>query len=65
MDARGAKGAWEALVFYVNPEKTDLIRTVAEHAQWFEDHMPWDPKYRKQGRAWDHRERHRCRGRDR
>ena len=49
MDARGAKGAWEALVFYVNPEKTDLIRTVAEHAQWFEDHMPWDPKYRKQG----------------
>ena len=23
MDARGMKGAWEALVFYVNPEKTD------------------------------------------
>ena len=22
MDARGAKGAWEALVYYVNPEKT-------------------------------------------
>ena len=49
MDARGAKGAWEALVFYVNPEKTGAIRTIAEHAQWFEDRMPWDPRYRKAG----------------
>ena len=49
MDARGAKGAWEALVYYVNPEKTETIRTLAEHAQWFEDHMPWDPRFRKAG----------------
>ena len=49
MDARGAKGSWEALVFYVNREKTETIRTLAEHAQWFEDHMPWDPQYRKEG----------------
>ena len=49
MDARGAKGAWEALVFYVNPEKTGAIKTLAANAQWFEDRMPWDPKYRKQG----------------
>ena len=49
MDARGAKGAWEALVFYVNPEKTGAIRTLAANAQWFEDRMPWDPKYRKAG----------------
>ena len=49
MDARGAKGAWEALVFYVNPEKTEAIRLLAEYAQWFEDHMPWDPQYRKEG----------------
>ncbi len=49
MDARGAKGAWEALVYYVNREKTEAIRTLAEHAQWFEDHMPWDPGYRKEG----------------
>ena len=48
MDARGAKGAWEALVFYVNPEKTGAIRTLAENAQWFEDRMPWDPRYRKE-----------------
>jgi dipeptidyl-peptidase-3 len=49
LDARSMKGAWEAIVFYVNPEKTTQIRTIAEHAQWFEDHMPWDPKYRKDG----------------
>jgi dipeptidyl-peptidase-3 len=47
MDARGRKGAWEALVYYVHPEKTAAIRRIAEHAQWFEDRMPWDPKYRK------------------
>jgi dipeptidyl-peptidase-3 len=49
MDARGMKGSWEALVFYVNPEKTAEIRKLAADAQWFEDRMPWDPSYRKQG----------------
>ena len=49
MDARGAKGSWEALVYYVNEAKTEAIRTLAEHAQWFEDRMPWDPRYRKEG----------------
>jgi dipeptidyl-peptidase-3 len=33
----------------VNPEKTAEIKRLASDAQWFEDHMPWDPKYRKQG----------------
>ncbi len=49
MDSRGMKGSWEALVFYVNPEKTAEIRKLAADAQWFEDRMPWDPSYRKQG----------------
>jgi dipeptidyl-peptidase-3 len=49
LDARSIKGAWEAIVFYVNQDKTSQIRTIAERAQWFEDHMPWDPKYRKEG----------------
>ena len=49
LDARGMKGAWEALVFYVNHEKTAEIQKLAADAQWFEDRMPWDPKYRKQG----------------
>lgn len=49
MDARGMKGAWEALVYYVNRDKTDAIRHIAREAQWFEDHMPWDPRWRKEG----------------
>ena len=47
MDARGMKGSWEGLVYYTNHEKTRKIRALAEHAQWFEDHLPIDPKYRK------------------
>ena len=47
LDPRGIKGSWEALVFYVNQEKTQRIKTIASNAQWFEDHMPWDAKYRK------------------
>jgi dipeptidyl-peptidase III len=47
MDARGIKGSWEALVFYVNKEKTGRIQTLASNAQWFEDRMPWNPAYRK------------------
>jgi dipeptidyl-peptidase-3 len=49
LDARSIKGAWEALVYYVNPGKTHQIRTLADNAQWFEDRMPWDPKYRNAG----------------
>src|SRR6188472_713565 len=47
MDPRGIKGSWEALVFYVNKEKTDRINKFASNAQWFEDNMPYDAKYRK------------------
>jgi dipeptidyl-peptidase-3 len=47
MDPRGTKGSWEALVYYVNEEKTRKIETIAGNAQWFEDHMPWDPRFRK------------------
>ena len=49
MDPRGVKGSWEALVYYVNRHKTENIRKIAAAAQWFEDHMPWLPEYRKQG----------------
>jgi dipeptidyl-peptidase-3 len=49
MDPRGMKGAWEALVFYVNREKTEDIQKLAAEAQWFEDRMPWADQYKKQG----------------
>src|SRR6185436_17582088 len=47
LDPRGVKGSWEGLVFYVNRERTGRIKALAAHAQWFEDHMPWKPEYRK------------------
>ena len=47
MDARGMKGAWEGIVYYANHEKTAKIRALATYAQWFEDHLPVDPRYRK------------------
>ncbi|MGH9240515.1 MAG: dipeptidyl-peptidase 3 family protein [Vicinamibacterales bacterium] len=47
MDPRGIKGSWEALVFYVNPEKAKRIKALSAQAQWFEDHMPFDPRFRK------------------
>jgi dipeptidyl-peptidase-3 len=47
MDARGIKGAWEGLVYYVNVEKTSRIQRLAEQAQWFEDRMPIEPAFRK------------------
>src|SRR6185503_20648494 len=47
MDPRGTKGAWEGMVYYANAAKTDKIRTLAAHARWFEDHMPWEPRFRK------------------
>ena len=47
LDPRGIKGAWEGLVFAINPEKTKTIKTIGDNAQWFEDRMPYDAKYRK------------------
>jgi dipeptidyl-peptidase-3 len=49
LDPRGVKGAWEALVYYVNRQKTVDIEKLATNAQWFEDHMPWAPEFRKAG----------------
>ena len=47
LDARGIKGAWEGVVYYVNPDKTAKIQRLADHAQWFEDHLPIDPRFKK------------------
>ena len=41
------KGSWEGIVDYVNTDKTKTIKTIGDNAQWFEDHMPYDAKYRK------------------
>jgi dipeptidyl-peptidase-3 len=47
LDVRGVKGAWEGIVFYVNREKTESLRKLADAAAWFEVRTPWDPKWRR------------------
>ena len=46
-DPMGLKGSWEGLVEYVDEEATQRTRTISSHAQWFEDHSPVDPRFRK------------------
>lgn len=47
LDARGVKGAWEALVCYVNTEKTTTLERLAAAAAWFEARLPIDPEWRR------------------
>ncbi len=47
MDARGMKGSWEGVVYYAHHEKTEKIHRLAANAQWFEDRLPIDPRFRK------------------
>jgi dipeptidyl-peptidase III len=47
LDARGIKGSWEGIVYYLNREKTARLRAFADNAQWFEDQMPYDARFRK------------------
>jgi len=46
-DPLGMKGSWEGLVEYIDEEATQRTRTISSHAQWFEDHSPVDPRFRK------------------
>lgn len=46
-DPLGIKGAWEGIVTYKDLEATRRTQTISSHAQWFEDHSPVDPQFRK------------------
>lgn len=46
-DPLGLKGSWEGLVEYKDMEATRRTQTISSHAQWFEDHSPVDPRFRK------------------
>ena len=46
-DPLGLKGSWEGLVEYIDEEATKRTRTISDNAQWFEDHSPVDPRFRK------------------
>jgi dipeptidyl-peptidase-3 len=49
MAARGAKGTSQAFVSITDQRVTSLMADIAENAQYFEDHAPWDKKFRKVG----------------
>ena len=46
-DPLGLKGTWEGIVEYRDLEATRRTQTISRNAQWFEDHSPVDPRFRK------------------
>lgn len=46
-DPLGLKGTWEGIVEYKDLEATKRTLTISQNAQWFEDHSPVDPRFRK------------------
>ena len=48
-DARGAKGTSQSFVSITDNKVEALMRKIAANAQYFEDHAPWLPQYKKKG----------------
>ena len=46
-DPLGLKGTWEGIVEYKDMEATKRTNTISENAQWFEDHSPVAPQFKK------------------
>ena len=46
-DPLGRKGAWEGYVNIKDFEASRRTETLSANAQWFEDHSPVDPRFRK------------------
>lgn len=46
-DPLGRKATWEGIVNYRDNKASERTRTISANAQWFEDHSPVDPKFRK------------------
>ena len=47
-DPLGLKASWESLVNFKDLEATRRTETISANAQWFEDHSPVDPQFKKQ-----------------
>ena len=46
-DPLALKGSWEGIVEYKDLEATKRTQTISRNAQWFEDHSPINPRFRK------------------
>ncbi|MDP4227362.1 MAG: dihydrofolate reductase [Bacteroidota bacterium] len=46
-DPIGLKATWEAIVNFKNLEATHRTEIISSNAQWFEDHSPIDPRFKK------------------
>ncbi|HZT33452.1 MAG TPA: hypothetical protein VFA33_26430 [Bryobacteraceae bacterium] len=49
MDARAAKGTAQSFVTITDQSLESRMRRLADNAQYFEEHAPWAPQYKKQG----------------
>lgn len=47
-DPLGLKGSWESIVNFKDEEATQRTELLSSNAQWFEDHSPVDPKFKKE-----------------
>ncbi|MDR2621344.1 MAG: dipeptidyl peptidase 3 [Dysgonamonadaceae bacterium] len=46
-DALGLKASWESLVNFKDLQATAKTKVISENAQWFEDHSPVAPQFKK------------------
>lgn len=46
-DPLGMTGSWESYVNFKNNASSSRTETISSNAQWFEDHSPIDPRFRK------------------
>lgn len=47
-DPLGMKASWEAIVNFKNLAATERTKKLSANAQWFEDHSPVDPRFKKE-----------------
>ena len=46
-DPLGFKASWEGIVTYKDKEANERTHKICSNAQWFEDHSPVDPRFKK------------------
>jgi len=49
LDPMGMKAEFESTIYWSDQQLSKSIQDIGANAQYFEDHMPWDDKYKKQG----------------